>query len=239
MGMTIFFVGSFSISYLEMPGSFYQSGIVLAIISLLYSMAINIFSTRIIIKECIKHSIGDYYEYYKHILGDKYGTAAFLLFSANIFLLSVCILLGLNETLTDFLKSFFDLGLFTDSSACFWPVVMTVVMFPFVYRYNELGLKFITVITFVSILVSIITLVVTSFQNHGFTQGKRVKAFDFSGSVFSYDTSYFIFIIQLNIFDVLVIFKSKKQSHFELIEKTCYYSSFIILVATSVIGTVE
>ena len=132
-GVVLLFAGAFAVSYLVMPGSFARSGILLATGSLVYSGFINYYSTCLILNECRNNNIRSYYEYYTHVLGDKFGNVIFFVFFLNSFIITVGTLVSLNDLLSDFMKIFTDLLFVTTPINCFWAIILSVCTTPFVF----------------------------------------------------------------------------------------------------------
>jgi amino acid permease len=234
--MVILYAGAFSASYLVLPGSMYQSGIILATISLLYSPLINYFSTKIISFECEKHSITNFYDYYNLILGKLLGKIAFILFFLNAFFINICTLISINELISDLMTTFTNIGIFTNKQYCFWAILSTVITTPFVYKSSDGSMMFITSLTFFAIFMSLVVIIFSFAHNGGFGLKGQVKYFDIKGSVFSFDTSFFSYLIQLNIFDLYEYFKGSHQNRFKKILKVSFYSNFLIFVPSFILG---
>ena len=234
--MILLYAGAFSVTYLVMPGSIYRSGIILSILTLLYSSAINTVSSRIIVKECSKNFIVDYYDYYKHILGNKFGKVIFCIFFLNAFFITVCTLISMNELVSDFMKSFCNIGILTNPIYCFWAVILTLVTTPFIYKSSDESMSLISILTFFAILMSLIAVIVTFCQNGGIHMKGSINYFDFKGSVFSFDISYFSFIIQLNIFDLYEMFEGSHKTKFKKINKISFYTNFLIFIPALIMG---
>lgn len=235
--MILLYAGAFSVSYLVMPGSVFRSGVGLATLSLVYSALINYFSTSIILRECSRHSIVDYFDYYKHVCGPRLGKAMFFVFFLNSFFICVCTLISMNELLADFMKSFTALGAFTEPVFCFWAVVITLLETPFIYKSTDESMALITLLTSFAILMSLVAVGATFVQNGAFHSKGGWTWFDLSGSVFSFDVSYFSFIVQLNIFDLFEMFEGSPQTRFRKIRSVSLYTNFLIFAPAFLMGT--
>ena len=234
--MILLYAGAFSVSYLVMPGSMYRSGIILSIISLIYSSGINFLSSKVIIRECKKNSIVDYYDYYKHVLGAKFGKIIFFIFFLNAFFITVCTLMSLNELLSDFVASFTKIAVLTNPVYCFWAVLLTLLTTPFIYKSSDESMSLITLLTTFAILMSLIAVIVTFAQNGESHKNGPIHFFDFKGCVFSFDVSYFSFIIQLNIFDLYQMFEGSHHEKFNKINKISFYTNFLIFIPALLMG---
>ena len=235
-GMILFYAGAFSVSYLVMPGSMYQSGIILSTISLIYSSIINYYSTKIIIKECSENKIVDYYDYYNHVLGKKMGKIIFFVFFINAFLITVCTLCSLNELMSDFLETFTTNQLLTNPIYCFWAIVLTVITTPFIYKSSDESMSLITFLTSFAIGMSIVAVLVTFFKKGGFNIDGSLNYVRPKGSVFSFDVSYFSFIVQLNIFDLFEMYEGSLEAKFNKIKKVSYYTNYLIFFPAFIMG---
>lgn len=232
----LLFAGAFAVSYLVMPGSFARSGVLLATASLVYSGFINYQSTCLILNECRKHNLRSYYEYYTHVLGSKLGNVVFFVFFLVAFIVTVGTLVSLNELLGDFSRIFTDLPLVTTPANCFWVFVVSALTTPFVYQSSDESMSLITVLTGLAILSSLSIVVYTFVQRYEDPQTTPVKYFDLGGCVFSFDVSYFSFIVQLNVFDLFSMFKGSLATRFNKIKRISFITNFFIFVPYFVVG---
>lgn len=233
------FAGAFAVSYLMMPGSFYRSGIVLASLSMFYSAFINSYSTTTILQICKEHTITGYFEFYNHTLTPKYGFAIFVIFLLNSFIITVATLMSLNEMMTDIMKVWIvEDSIFTNPFYCFWAVAITLLTTPFVYKSTDESLSLITVVTFTAIILSLFVVMHTFFTNGAFNTEGNIKFFDFKGTTFSFDVSYFSFIVQLNLFDLFNQFSGSDQAKFDKIQKTAHITNYMIFVPYFIMGNI-
>jgi hypothetical protein len=65
---------------------------------------------------------------------------------------------------------------------------------------------------------------------------KNLKYIDFTGSIFSFDVSYFSFIVQLNIFDLYLMYTGSHTAIFNKIKKVSFYTNFVIFVPYFLMG---
>ena len=219
-----------------MPGSFARSGIVLATGSLIYSSFINYNSTCLILKECRNNNIQSYYEYYRFILGKKFGNIVFFIFFLNAFIITVSTLISLNDLISDRLKTFTKIPLLTNPIFCFWAFLITIVTTPFVYKSSDESMTLITILTALAILMSLFIVIYTFIVKIDIVDNTPIKYIDFTGSVFSFDVSYFSFIVQLNIFDLFLMFKGELPQRFNKIKVVSFYTNFVIFVPYFIMG---
>jgi hypothetical protein len=235
-GTILFFAGAFAVSYLVMPGSFAKSGIVLATLSLLYSALINYSSTNLIVKECRINNLKSFYEYYTFLLGKTFGDLSFFVFFLNAFLIKVVTLTSLNDLLPDLMKNFTNIEFLVDPQYCFWAIVISAFSTPFIYKSTDESMMLISLLTGFAIFMSLGIVVYTFYSRFDTIDNSNLKYFDTSGSVFSFDISYFSFIVQLNIFDLFLMFKGDSNTKFRKIEKVSLYTNFVIFAPYFIMG---
>jgi amino acid permease len=235
-GIILLFAGAFAVSYLVMPGSFAKSGMILATLSLIYSSFINYRSTGLILKECRKNNLKSYYEYYTFLLGKSFGNFIFIVFFFNAFLITVVTLTSLNDLIPDFMKNFTNIDFLVNSKYCFWAIMVSIFSTPFIYKSTDESMMLISILTGFAILMSLSVVVYTFFSRFDSIDNSNLKYFDLSGSVFSFDISYFSFIVQLNIFDLFLMFKGDSNTKFRKIKKVSLYTNFVIFVPYFIMG---
>jgi amino acid permease len=235
-GIILLFAGAFAVSYLVMPGSFARSGIILATLSLIYSSFINYHSTGLILNECRNNQIKSYYEYYTHILGKSFGNFIFVVFFFNAFLITVVTLTSLNELIPDLMRNFTSIEFLINPKYCFWVVFITFFSTPFIYKSTDESMLLISIITGLAIVMSLFVLIFTFITKFDIVDQTPIKYFDVTGSVFSFDVSYFSFIVQLNIFDLFLMFKGNLNTKFNKIKKVSLYTNFVIFVPYFIMG---
>lgn len=235
-GTILLFAGAFAVSYLVMPGSFARSGIILATLTLIYSGLINYHSTGLILNVCRNNRIQSYYEYYTFILGPLFGNLVFCIFFVNAFIITVSTLVSLNDLLSDLTTMFSSVPVLTHPQFCFWAVAVTFLTTPFIYKSSDESMTLITILTGSAIFLSLFVVLYTFVVRFDIIDDTPVKYFDFRGSVFSFDISYFSFIVQLNIFDLFLMFKGDSNTKFRKIRKISFITNFVIFVPYFIMG---
>lgn len=239
-GIVVLFIGAFAVSYLMMPASFAKSGIVWATITLVYSGCINYYSVRTILDICRARWIDNYFDFYVTILGEKFGFLVFLLFILNAFVITFSTLMSLNKMISNLLIHIVGPGhILGREESCIWAVVVTVVMTPFVYKSSTESLSIVSGLTGVSIISSLVVVGATCFQE--FKEGgvpDGISYFDPTGTIYSFNVSFFSFLIQLNVFDLFTFFEGSKYERVEKIQKSAFWVNFVIFMPYFFIGII-
>lgn len=235
-GTILLFAGAFAVSYLVMPGSFARSGIILATVTLIYSGFINYTSTGLILDVCRKNRIRSYYQYYTFVLGPFFGNLVFCIFFLNAFIITVSTLVSLNVLLSDFMSMFTSYPFLIQPHFCFWALAITLLTTPFIYKNTDESMVLITILTGSAIFLSLFVVLYMFYLRFNIIDETPVKYFDFRGSVFSFDISYFSFIVQLNIFDLFLMFKGSLDTKFRKIHKVSFITNFVIFVPYFIMG---
>lgn len=238
-GIVLLFAGAFAVSYLVMPGSYYRSGIFLSTFTMIYSAIINYYSCQIILNTCKRNKIVNYYDYYNYVLGEKVGNLVFVIFFLNSFLITVATLVSLNVLLADLMKFFTEIKIFTNPLYCFWALLITFVSTPFVYKSSDESMTLVTILCSTAIIMSLTVLFTTFFKTEDLKLDKNLKFVDFTGSVFSFDVSYFSFIVQLNIFDLYLLYSGSHNAKFNKIKKVAFYTNFVIFIPYFLMGKLK
>jgi amino acid permease len=169
-------------------------------------------------------------------MGTSWGNVVFFIFFLNAFIITVGTLISLNDIISDFCKIFTHYPLLTNPLFCFWSVLITIFSTPFIYNSSDESMTLITILTMFAIFASLLIVILTFINRYGISQTEPIKYFDFSGSVFSFDVSYFSFIVQLNIFDLFLMFKGSPPARFNKIKKVAYYTNFFIFLPYFIMG---
>ena len=237
-GSILLFAGAFAVSYLATPAAFARSGIILGTVSLIYSCYINYYSTCLIVKECRNNNIKSYYEYYRFLLGETFGDLTFIVFFFSAFLITVVTLISLNDLMSDFMGKFSNIQFLTNSRYCFWAIAVTAFSTPFVYKSTDESMMLISILTGLAIVMSLGVVIYTYYSDFESINSTDLKYFDLSGSVFAFDISYFSFILQLNIFDLFIMFKGDSNTKFNKIKKVSVFTNYLIFVPHFIVGSV-
>ena len=237
-GVIVLFIGAFAVSYLMMPASFAKSGVLWATITLIYSGAINYISVITIIDICRAKWITNYFEFYVSVLGRKFGFLVFLIFIFNAFAITFSTLMSLNTMIADLCSGLLGKShILAQQQSCLWAVILTVLTTPFVYKSSTGSLSIVSALTAFSIVSSLIVVGVTCFQKLKVTGiPNDVKVLDFTGTIYSFDVSYFSFLIQLNVFDLFTFFSGTNYEKYEKIKKSAFWVCFVIFVPYLFIG---
>lgn len=237
-GIIVLFIGAFAVSYLMMPASFAKSGVLWATVTLIYSGAINYTSVITILDICKSKWISNYFEFYVAVLGGKFGFVVFLIFILNAFAITFSTLMSLNTMIADLCSGVLgNAHILAQKQTCVWAVIITVLTTPFVYKSSTGSLSIVSALTAFSIISSLVVVAVTCFQNLKVTGiPDDVKVLDFTGTIYSFDVSYFSFLTQLNIFDLFTFFSGTNYEKYEKIKKSAFWVCFVIFVPYLFIG---
>ena len=147
--------------------------------------------------------------------------------------------MSLNEMITDIMKVWVTSdSILTNPFYCFWAIVVTLVTTPFVYKSTDESLSLITIVTFSAIILSLVVVMHTFFVNGAFQTEGNVKFFDISGCTFSFDVSYFSFIVQLNLFDLFGNFAGSDDAKYKKIQTAATITNYVIFVPYFIMGRI-